>query len=119
MLNFERDAVQPDDNIFQISFDDASQTTNQGLIHAIGIGRLFVNVSDAEDQRISKWTGYEVFVDWDLALWMVFDPHSLNPRAKGWYPEYCTLAHPSLKISSKKVQLPSDESKTHLFDIYS
>jgi hypothetical protein len=107
LLEFGKTATQPDDNILQISIDS---TTNQHPIHAIGVGRLFVNANNGKGQRFSKWTGYEVFVDWDLALWMVFDRRSLNPRAEGWYPESCPLSHPNLQQSS-------DESKEQLFDI--
>ncbi|KIX95292.1 uncharacterized protein Z520_08809 [Fonsecaea multimorphosa CBS 102226] len=52
----------------------------------IGIGRLFVHARNDTGGRTSKWTGYEVFVDRSLSLWIVFDIHSDNPPASDWYP---------------------------------
>lgn len=82
----------------------------------IDIDRLFVNVSHGKAGRISKWTGYEVFVDKELALWMMFDRHSIDPRAAGWYPLSCRLSDPILQDYDKE-QVLSYASKAPRFDI--
>ncbi len=58
----------------------------------MGIGRPFVNIGKSQNKRISKWTGYEVFVDKELALWMVFDRKSTEQYTCGWYPLQCRLS---------------------------
>lgn len=39
-----------------------------------------------------KWTGYEIFVDYNLGLWIVFDSYSKDHKHHGWYPFDCILA---------------------------
>ncbi|KAI9888236.1 MAG: hypothetical protein M1814_000941 [Vezdaea aestivalis] len=95
--------------------------TNDHLLESpdlvMGIGRLFANYRNGDERRTSKWTGYEVFVDQTLALWMVFDTRSINPRALDWYPQPCRL---SLLISSDSDETgkdPRDVSEERRYDI--
>ncbi|KAI0105045.1 hypothetical protein GGR51DRAFT_520666 [Nemania sp. FL0031] len=41
----------------------------------LGIGRLFVNTKGGDREHVSKWTGYEIFVDYELGLWLVSIEH--------------------------------------------
>ncbi len=66
--------------------------------YVIPLGRLFVNMdatSNApigfEFPRISRWTGYEVFIDLDFIIWIVFNNNSLLEGEYGWYPVACRL----------------------------
>lgn len=45
--------------------------------------------------RLTRWTGYEVFVKDDLTVWIVFDKRSSENDAKPWYPVVCGLTNPS------------------------
>ena len=67
------------------------------------LGRLFVNMRvdnhlrkrcKSNLSRLTRWTGYEVFVRNDLALWIVFDKNSLDSDAKPWYPVSCSITKP-------------------------
>jgi hypothetical protein len=71
-------------------WEDPEQLEDPNIV--MGIGRLFVNVSKSQTERISKWTGYEVFVDKELALWMVFDRELTEQYTGGWYPLQCRLS---------------------------
>lgn len=88
LLELGNTAMRPHEELCRLSIND-KMLEDPNLV--IGIGRLFINVSDGKAGRTSKWTGYEVFVDKELALWMVFDRHSINPRAADWYPVSCRL----------------------------
>lgn len=78
-----------------IIFRDLSDTELLKRHHSlfIPLGRLFVNVASAPGNRarLTKWTGYELFVADDLGLWVVFDGHSLVSPAPMWYPVSCSL----------------------------
>jgi hypothetical protein len=113
-LELGKTAKLPHNDLFHLSVDD-NVLDVPNLV--IGIGRLFVNVSNGEAGRTSKWTGYEVFVDQELALWMVFDRHSINPRAADWYPLPCRLSHSILQDSGDEQRVLSYASKERLFDI--
>ena len=114
LLELGKTATQPHDELCRLSIDD-NMLEDPNLV--IGIGRLFVNVSDGKAGRTSKWTGYEVFVDKELALWMVFDRHSIDPRAADWYPLSCRLSHPILQDSGDEQRVLSSASKAPRFDI--
>jgi hypothetical protein len=64
-LELGRTARRPHNELCRLSID-GNTLEDPDLI--IGIGRLFVNIGDGRGGRISKWTGYEVFVDEMLAL---------------------------------------------------
>jgi hypothetical protein len=113
-LELGKTAKLPHNDLFHLSVND-NVLDVPNLV--IGIGRLFVNVSNGEAGRTSKWTGYEVFVDQELALWMVFDRHSINPRAADWYPLPCRLSHSILQDSGDEQRVLSYASKERLFDI--
>ena len=66
----------------------------------IPLGRLFVNAENgnrfnarcnSSRSRLTRWTGYEVFVSSDLALWIVFDEKSPASNARPWYPVSCGI----------------------------
>ncbi|KAJ8132121.1 hypothetical protein O1611_g1503 [Lasiodiplodia mahajangana] len=59
------------------------------------LGRLFVNARngnrfntpcDSKRQRLTRWTGYELFISDDLGIWSVFDSKSTISDARPWYP---------------------------------
>ncbi|KAJ8124876.1 hypothetical protein O1611_g8764 [Lasiodiplodia mahajangana] len=60
----------------------------------MGIGRLFVNTHNGGSERLSKWTGYEVFVDCELGLWIVFDRSSTSANHDGWFEFNSKLVTP-------------------------
>ena len=114
LLELGKNARRPHNELCRLSIDgNMLEDPNLG----IGIGRLFVNVGNGRAGRTSKWTGYEVFVDKELALWMVFDRHSIDPRAAHWYPFPCRLSHPTLQDSDDEQRLNSCTSKERRFDI--
>lgn len=106
-LEVGKTATGPHNDLCRLSIN-GSTLEDPKLV--IGIGRLFVNVSNAKAERTSKWTGYEVFVDNELALWMVFDRHSNDPLAEDWYPVPCRLSHPTLQDTN-------DEQRARRFDV--
>jgi len=89
-LDVDTAAAQPHKELFCLMKDDE---TLPAPITVIGIGRLFINTSADTGKRTSKWTGYEVFVDQELALWIVFDRKSHYPPAADWYPVPIRLGH--------------------------
>ena len=107
-------ATHPDNDLCRLPIN-GNTLEDPNLV--IGIGRLFVNFRNAKAERTSKWTGYEVFVDKELALWMVFDRHSNNPRAEDWYPFPCRLSHTTLQDSSEEQRVMSYTSSERRFDI--
>lgn len=108
MLERGKTVTKPHYELLSLSID-GNTLEDPNLV--IGIGRLFVNASHGKAERTSKWTGYEVFVDKELALWMVFDRLSIDPRASDWYPISCRLSHPILQDSDDYA------SKARRFDI--
>ncbi|KAK0512969.1 hypothetical protein JMJ35_004986 [Cladonia borealis] len=104
-------ATEPHNDFCRLSID-GNRLEDPNLV--IGIGRLFVNFVNAKAERTSKWTGYEVFLDKELALWMVFDRHSNNPRAEDWYLVPCRFSHTTLQDSSEEQRVMSKERR---FDI--
>ena len=56
-------------------------------------------------------------MDQELALWMVFDRRSIDPRAAGWYPLPCRLLRPFLKDAGAERRNLSYVSKEPPFDI--
>ena len=70
---------------------DSNNTDILGIV--LGLGRLFVRAGRRR-RTLSKWTGYEVFVDAKLQLWMVFDKSSTNSRDTTIYPVKCLLGDP-------------------------
>jgi hypothetical protein len=111
-LELGQSATQPHAELFRLSIDD--ETLEDPNI-VMGIGRLFVNVSKSQIERISKWTGYEVFVDKELALWMVFDRKSTEQYTGGWYPLQCRLSQ-SISQDTGDEQ-PSRVLERAIFDI--
>ncbi|CAF9941058.1 MAG: hypothetical protein HETSPECPRED_002859 [Heterodermia speciosa] len=91
LLEFSKTAVQPHDSLCRLQKGDVI-LDDPDLV--VGVGRLFVNIRNGKGGRTTKWTGYEVFVDQKLAVWVVFDRSSNDPRAAGWYPELCELLPP-------------------------
>ena len=113
LLELGKTATKPHNELCRLSID-GNTLEDPNLV--IGIGRLFVNVGNGRAGRTSKWTGYEVFVDKELALWMVFDRHSINPRAAVWYPIPSRLSHLALQDSGDQ-RVMSYTSEVRRFDI--
>lgn len=62
----------------------------------IPLGRLFINHKTKPDKhgkisRLSKWTGYEVFLGLGFRILIAFNRNSLAERQYGWYPVACRL----------------------------
>ncbi|KAF2972762.1 hypothetical protein GQX73_g711 [Xylaria multiplex] len=89
-------AANPHPEIFCLSVAGEKISLNEsfGPHLVMGIGRLFVSTNCGNDGWLSKWTGYEVFVDYDLGLWMVFDDQSKSHNHGGWYQFGCKLLSP-------------------------
>lgn len=114
LLELGKTARRPHNELCRLSMNG---NTLEDPALVIGIGRLFVNVGNGKAGRTSKWTGYEVFVDKELALWMVFDRRSIDPRAADWYPFPCRLSHETLRDSDDEQRGMSYTSKERRFDI--
>ena len=64
--------------------------------YVIPLGRLFINYKTKPDERgnisrLSKWTGYEVFLGLGFQVLVAFNRNSLAERQYGWYPVACRL----------------------------
>ena len=114
LLELDKTARRPHTELCRLSIN-GDRIENPPFV--IGIGRLFVNVGNGEAGRTSKWTGYEVFVDKQLALWMVFDRHSIDPRAADWYPYSCRLSHSTLQDSDEGPRVIRCAPEERRFDI--
>ncbi|GAP89902.1 hypothetical protein SAMD00023353_4400020 [Rosellinia necatrix] len=88
----------------------------------IPLGRLFVNARNGGScntrcnitrSRVTRWTGYEVFISDDLALWIVFDYHCLTSGAQPWYPVSCAILEPFKPRLSIACLLPSLATVEH------
>ena len=87
----------PDIDFHQLSDTELRKHQNRLFIP---LGRLFVNAANGNHfnergprnrSRLTRWTGYEVFVADNLGLWIAFDGHSLASHAPLWYPVPCGL----------------------------
>lgn len=87
----------PDIDFHQLSDTELRKHQNRLFIP---LGRLFVNAANGNRfnergprnrSRLTRWTGYEVFVADNLGLWIAFDGHSLASHAPLWYPVPCGL----------------------------
>lgn len=87
----------PDIDFYRLSDTELREPQNRLFIP---LGRLFVNAANGNRfnkraprnrSRLTRWTGYEVFVAHNLGLWIVFDGHSLASPAPRWYPVPCGL----------------------------
>lgn len=64
--------------------------------HVIPLGRLFINTKTKPDERgqisrLSKWTGYELYLGLGFQILLAFNRDSLAERQYGWYPVACRL----------------------------
>jgi len=90
--------TDPDIDFYQMSSVDGDKVQNHRMF--MPLGRLFVNAPNGDRlnkrcssrrPRLTRWTGYEVFVSEDLSLWIVFDAQSLARGAQPWYPVHCGI----------------------------
>ena len=90
-------AKDPDIDFYRLSNTELQEPHDRLFMP---LGRLFVNAANDDRfnkrvpqnrSRLTRWTGYEVFVTNDLGLWIVFDGHSLASHAPLWYPVPCGL----------------------------
>lgn len=86
-------AKDPDLMLYRLSC--AEKVTLQIPNLFIPLGRLFVNAENgnrfakrcnSNRSRLTRWTGYEIFISSDLAVWIVFDEDSFISHARPWYP---------------------------------
>ncbi|KAI1124150.1 hypothetical protein F5Y10DRAFT_250249 [Nemania abortiva] len=101
-LKLDKRARNPIPGVFGLS---AAQNTKdltelRNIRFFIPLGRLFVNARNgnrfnkpcgSSRSRITRWTGYEVFLSSDLGVWIVFDAQSLARDAEPWYPVSCGI----------------------------
>ncbi|KAI1124000.1 hypothetical protein F5Y10DRAFT_40374 [Nemania abortiva] len=68
--------------------------------YIIFLGWLFVNAKNGNEfntccyskrQRLTRWTGYELFIGDDLEIWSVFNPASHRNDVGFWYPVFFRL----------------------------
>lgn len=90
-------AKNPDIDFVQLS--GAEPGKHQNCLF-VPLGRLFVNAENGNRfnehvrenrSRLTRWTGYEVFIADDLGLWIAFDKQSLISPEPLWYPVDCSL----------------------------
>ncbi|KAI1193304.1 hypothetical protein F5X97DRAFT_328672 [Nemania serpens] len=100
-------ATNPHAVIFALSIDGRRVPLNNSDLPQLvmGIGRLFTNADYGEQGRLSKWTGFEVFVDYELGLWMIFNSESRSHDNAGWYQL-------SSKLVASQDQSPQDREPT-------
>jgi hypothetical protein len=91
-LELSKSAKLPHNHLLRLCIDGTVLDVPKLVV---GIVRLFVNVSNGGAGRTSKWTGYKVFADQQLALWMVFNRQSIYPPAADWYPLPCRFSLPN------------------------
>ena len=100
-LNPGKTAEEPDLNFYHLPCTKPDELQKPYLF--MPLGRLFVNMPvdnhlrkrcKSNLSRLTRWTGYEVFLRNDLSLWIVFDKKSLNSDAKPWYPVSCSITKP-------------------------
>ncbi|KAI1178682.1 hypothetical protein F4777DRAFT_537550 [Nemania sp. FL0916] len=87
-LSVDQLAENPNQQGFGLTIDGKRVELNKSIFPSfvIDLGRLFVNFPrDGDGERVSKWTGYEVFVDFDLALWIVFDTQAIGHPGKDYH----------------------------------
>ncbi|KAI2626555.1 hypothetical protein GGR54DRAFT_591488 [Hypoxylon sp. NC1633] len=91
-------AENPVEGYYRLSCDGQIKPSTSHFF--IPLGRLFVCMEDEDgmklhagsgDSPLARWTGWEVFVSHDMALWIVFDEQSLDSRYPQWYPVPCRL----------------------------
>jgi hypothetical protein len=91
-------AKDPDVDFYRLSCVENNELEKQCLF--LPLSGLYVNAENgnrfneqikSRGPRVTRWTGYEVWVSDDLALWIVFDGGSLASEDKAWYPVSCSL----------------------------
>lgn len=94
-------ATNPDLDFYHLSCVENTEPQMGGLF--MPLGRLFVNADNGNHfnercnsnrSRLTRWTGYEVFISNDMAIWIVFDGHSFASHARPWYPVSCGITEP-------------------------
>lgn len=94
-------AKNPDLDFYHLSCVENTEPQMGGLF--MPLGRLFVNADNGNHfnercnsnrSRLTRWTGYEVFISNDMAIWIVFDGHSFASHARPWYPVSCGITEP-------------------------
>ncbi|KAI1120116.1 hypothetical protein F5Y10DRAFT_259072 [Nemania abortiva] len=85
-------AVSPNAFLYKLSGPNVERQIPR---YVMSLGRLFVNARngnrfnspcDSKRQRLTRWTGYELFIGDDLGIWSVFDPNSANYDIDSWSP---------------------------------
>ena len=99
-LELDKAEKVPSFDLFYLSIDEkaareARESGNSDILGVVMVlGRLFVRGAGESRKKYAKWTGYEVLVDAELQLWMVFDKTSTDSEDRSIYPVICTLADP-------------------------
>lgn len=119
-LNPGKTAEEPDLDFYHLPYTKPDELQKPYLF--VPLGRLFVNMRadnhlrkrcKSNLSRLTRWTGYEVFVRNDLALWIVFDKNSLDRDAKPWYPVSCSITKPFESIACLLPSLSELERATY------
>ncbi|KAI1178418.1 hypothetical protein F4777DRAFT_575954 [Nemania sp. FL0916] len=109
-----RPAQNPHMDVVSLSLDHERHRHDliRRLQLTIGIGWLFVN-AESNGRYRSKWTGYEVFVDHELGLWIVFNNKSQTEDHRGWYNFDCGLVNPQSQQSPENRSVISCAMLSH------
>ncbi|KAL8747907.1 MAG: hypothetical protein Q9190_000293 [Brigantiaea leucoxantha] len=119
-LNLGKTAEEPDLNFYHLPCTQPDELQKPYLF--MPLGRLFVNMRidnhlrkrcKSNLSRLTRWTGYEVFVRNDLSLWIAFDKNLLDSDAKPWYPISCSITKPFESIACLLPSLSELEHATY------
>lgn len=119
-LKSGKTAEEPDLNFYHLPCTESEDIQKPYLF--MPLGRLFVYMRvdnhlrkrcKSNLSRLTRWTGYEVFVHNDLTLWIVFDNNSLDSDAKPWYPVSCSITKPFESIACLLPSLSELERATY------
>jgi hypothetical protein len=103
---------KPHVDLLRLSSEDETEKVPEILGIVMCLGRLFVRAKILPTRYRPRWTGYEVFVDNSLNLWMIFDKASISSPDKDRHPYRCLLSNPF-----RLEQYVSGEENTDFVDI--
>ena len=86
--------AKPHVDLLRISSKCEAEKIPERLNIVICLGRLFVRARSKSTRCLLRWTGYEIFVDNSLHLWMVFDKTSISNSDRDLHPLRCLLSNP-------------------------
>ena len=113
--------AKPHVDLLRLSSEDETEKVPEILGIVMCLGRLFVRAKISPTRYRPRWTGYEVFVDNSLNLWMIFDKASISSPDKDRHPYRCLLSNPirlEQYVSGEEITDFVDIARLcHLYDI--